>query len=58
MVSIIKIEHKFECRTCLEDERFLVDELLDLEVVLPIGLTAHDASVEWKRILERARRRN
>ena len=36
----------------LKDEGFLVDELLDLEVVLPIGLTAHDASVQRKGILE------
>ena len=42
----------------LKDEGFLVDELLDLEVVLPIGLTAHDASVEWKWILESGRREN
>ena len=42
----------------LKDEGFLVDELLDLEVVLPIGLTAHDASVEWKGILESGRREN
>ena len=40
----------------LEDEWFLVDELLDLEVVLPIGLTAHDASVERQGILERGGR--
>ena len=39
--------------TNLKDERLLADEFLDLEVVFPIGLTAHDASVEWKRVLER-----
>lgn len=36
----------------LEYERVLVDKVLDLEEVVPLGLTAHDASFQWKGILK------
>lgn len=38
--------------THFEQKGLLVDKLLNLEVVLPVGLTADDAAVEGKRILK------
>ena len=38
--------------THLEHKGLLVDELLDLEVVFPIGLAAHHASVQRQWILQ------